>query len=330
MSIVVGDIGATNARFAVAEPTAAGLVLEARTTLPSRRFSSFDEAVETFLDGNPEARRCRRATFGVAGLVRDNRGKISNLSWGEIDGSALARRLALDSAHLLNDVEAAAWGLTDLDPDCVRTLREGSPDRHGNLALLAPGTGLGEAALFWDGRRHVPVASEGGNTDFAAADDLQVALWRFLAQRYGHVSWERVVSGPGLVTLFRFLLAHHEEDEPAWLSSEVEGGDPAAAISRRAREGACHRCREALGLFFTLLGAEAGNLALEFLATGGVYLAGGILPKVLPELAESRFFDSFEAKGSYRTLLEKIPVRVVMSDDLGLRGAAACAAWDGP
>lgn len=324
MSILVGDIGATNARFAVADLTPDGIVLSGRVTLPSLRFPSFCDAVAAFFDEHPEARRCRRASFGLAGLVRDNRCEITNLPW-VVDGCAAAQQLALDRVDLLNDVEAAAWGLTVLDADGVRTLREGSPDRLGNCALVAPGTGLGEAGLVWDGRRHVPIASEGGHSDFCAADDLQVGLWRFLARHHEHVSWERVLSGPGLVTLLRFLLAQRGEDEPAWLLAEIENGDPAAAISRRAREGACTGSREALDLFFALLGAEAGNLALKFLATGGVYLAGGILPKVLSELADSRFLDTFQAKGRYRSLLETVAVRVVVGDDLGLRGAAAGA-----
>lgn len=322
MAILVGDIGATNARLAIADQVSGRVVLSGRTTLPSQRFSSLVDAVEAFFEKHPEARRCRRACFGLAGLVRANRCAITNLPW-TVDGASIERHLGLEHAHLLNDVEAAAWGLTVLEPDSVRTLQEGNSERLGNRALVAPGTGLGEAGLVWDGRRHVPFATEGGHTDFAADDDLQVALWRFLARRHGHVSWERVVSGPGLVDLFRFLLDYHGKSEPEWLPEEIENGDPAEAISRRARETGCPVIQQALDLFFALLGAEAGNLALKLLATGGVYLGGGIIPKLLPELAASRFLGCFEAKGRYRPVLRAVPIRVVVDDDLGLLGAAA-------
>lgn len=321
MSIVVGDIGATNARFAVADETSATFAISERSTLASRGFSSFGDAFEAFFDEVPAARRCRRASLGVAGLVRGNRCEFVNQPW-VVDGAELERRFGLASVHLLNDLEAAAWGLTVLDAAGMRTLREGSPEAQGNRVLVAPGTGLGEAALIWDGRGHLPVASEGGNTDFGPADELQIALWRFVARQQGYVSWEHVTSGPGLVTLFRFLLARRGEDEPEWLLEEIENGDAAAAISHRARERTCPRSHEALDLFFALLGAEAGNMALKFLASGGVYLVGGILPRLLPELVKSRFLTAFAAKGRYRAWLETVPVHLVVDADLGLRGAA--------
>ncbi|MEO1365841.1 MAG: glucokinase, partial [Acidobacteriota bacterium] len=269
-----------------------------------------------------QARTIERACFGIAGPIRHGRCETTNLPW-VIDSREVATRLGLDSAPLLNDLEAAAWGLDVLGPNGLRTLHAGHEDASGNRALLAPGTGLGEAAMFWDGRRHHAIATEGGHADFGPADEQQVALWRFMTRRHGHVSWERIASGPGLVALYEFFLDQHGEERPPWLD-EAEGG-AAAAITSRAHDERFPLCRETVDLFFALLGAEAGNLALKTMAHGGVYIAGGIVPKLLTELMESSFLDAFIAKGRFRPLLESMPVRVVIDDRVALWGAAACA-----
>lgn len=327
--ILVGDIGGTNTRLALMSVRDRVLELVAEETLPSRRFPSLVDAVATFRDRHSAAAECERACFGIPGPVRrkENRCEVTNLPW-VVDACELAETLGLDSVSLLNDVEAAAWGLAVIEPNGVRTVWKGEPEENGNLCLLAPGTGLGEAALLWDGSRHLVVATEGGHADFGPADELQVELWRFCHRRYGHVSWERLVTGPGLVSIHRFLLERRGLTAPDWLEAEEEKaeGDAAAAITARAKEGDCKVCTESLNLFFSLLGAEAGNLALKTLATGGVYLAGGIVPKLLDELAESPFHDAFTAKGRFRPLLETIPVRGVVDRRLALWGAAAWAA----
>ena len=333
MTILVGDVGGTNARFAVISAHDGALELIAEETLPSGKFPSLGDALAVFLERCPAAREVERACFGLAGPILGDRCETTNLPW-VVEGADLARTLGLDapgaggSVELLNDVEAAAWGLAVLGPNGIHPLAEGRPDARGNRALVAPGTGLGAAVLFWQGGRYHPFATEGGHTDFAPADELQVELWRYLHGRHGHVSWERVVSGPGLIAIYRFFLERAGEPPPAWLAHELAEGDAAAAITAQAHgdDGACELCARALELFFRLLGAEAGNLALSMLATGGVYLAGGIVSKLLPELAASGFLDAFTAKGRFRPVLEEIPVRAVVDDRLALWGAAAHAA----
>ena len=321
VTVTVGDLGGTNARFGVLAPRDERLELVEERTYPSRNYPSLEDALGAFLEDCPAAAEAERACFGIAGPIRDNRCEATNLPW-VVDGASLARILGLSEVPLLNDLEAAAWGLSHLSPNGVRTVKEGNAVM-GNRALLAPGTGLGEAALFWDGERHHPYATEGGHADFGPGSELHVDLWRYMTRKHGHVSWERVVSGPGLVSLFRFLLEREGRPEPSWLEEELRHGDAAAAISGRAHDDRCPDCRATLDLFFALLGAEAGNLALRTLATGGLYLAGGIVPKLLSELMESRFLAAFTAKGRFRPLLESIPVRVVVDDRLALWGAAA-------
>lgn len=324
MTLLVGDIGGTNARFALLTQQNGRLQLIHEMALASQRFPSLEDALATFLDQFPAAKDSRAACLGIAGPVRKNRCETTNLPW-VVDGDALAPVLKLESLPLLNDLEAAAWGLSYLNLNGVRTLREGAPGAVGNRALIAAGTGLGEAALFWDGHDHHPFATEGGHADFGPANEQQVELWRFLRSQYAHVSWERIVSGPGLISLFQFILQQHGRKEPSWFRAELAEGDAAAAITQRAHDEGCPSCRETLDLFFCLLGAETGNLALRTLATGGIYLAGGIIPKLLPELMASKFLPCFTAKGRFQPLLEAIPVRVVVDDRLGLWGAAARA-----
>jgi glucokinase len=322
MTFLVGDIGGTNARFAILETRNEGLEILEESTLPNRAFGSLQEALGSFVETSPAARGCRHACFGIAGPVNGELCEITNLGW-EVDGRELAHLLGLPRVTLLNDVEAAAWGLVHLGPSAARTIKPGRPAKTGNKALLASGTGVGEAILFWDGSGHRPFATESGHSDFAPADELQVELWRFLQRRHGHVSWDRLLSGPGLVTIFQFLREREGADEPDWLRQAMQAGDPAAAISRQARDGACPLCRESLALFFGLLGAEAGNLALRTLATGGVFLAGGMVLRLIPELVESSFLTAFTAKGRMRPLLDNVPVHVVVDERLALWGAAA-------
>jgi glucokinase len=325
--ILVADVGGTNTRFALMSVDDGALEPVAEETFPSGGFAGLGDAVGAFIDLHPGARGCRRACLGVPGPIRrrQTRCAITNLPW-VVDAVELARDFHLDSVTLLNDVEAAAWGLAVVGPRSVRTVWEGAAGAAGNLCLLSAGTGLGEAALVSDGDRHLVMATEGGHADFAPADELQVELWRHLHRRHGHVSWERVVAGPGLVAIHGFLLERRGEQVPDWLAHELAEGDAAAAITARAKDRRCGACVEAVELFFALLGAEAGNLALHTLALGGVYLAGGIVPRLLAELAVSRFHAAFTAKGRFAELLETIPIRVVTDRRLALWGAAAAAA----
>ena len=307
--ILAGDIGGTNTRLALfdggsREPAALA-------TYPSGRHSGLDEMVDVFLAEHPAA--VERACFGVAGPVRNGRCvDTTNLAW-PVNGPSLARALGLPEVSLLNDLEANARGIVALGPEDFAVLNEGDPDARGNAAVISAGTGLGEAGLHWDGERHRVFACEGGHTDFAPRSELEVELWRFLTAELGHVSYERVCSGMGLVNIYRFLGG-----------PPVEGGE----ISRAALAATDERAVRALDLMASIYGAEAGNLALKVMATGGVYVGGGIAPKILPKLADGTFMRAFLDKGRFRALLERVPVRVILNDRTALIGAALCAAGE--
>ncbi len=329
-SILAGDIGGTHTRFGLfaAEPEGPRPVFA--QTLASKRFASLSAALGAFFRECPEARACGRASLGIAGPVRNNRCQATNLPW-LVDGADLAHTLGLDQVTLLNDIEATAWGLVDPDPAGLHTLTQVQAERRpedpeGHRAILAAGTGLGEALLLWDGATYRPFPTEGGHATFGPTDELQTELWRYIHQRQGHVSWEKVASGPGLETIYRFLLFHRQQSEPSWLALEAERGDAAATISRHARDEPGSLCHEAMQMFFAILGAEAGNLALRTLATGGIYLAGGILPQLRDLLPQSPFLDAFVDKGAFRPMLEAIPVHLVLNSRIALAGAARHAA----
>ncbi|HEY1658767.1 MAG TPA: glucokinase [Candidatus Sulfotelmatobacter sp.] len=319
--ILAGDIGGTNARLAYFQAQNGDLRLLSESIFPSREFRDFGEIVCKFLKDSPT--RPQVACFGIAGPVRDGRVATSNLPW-TIEQARLAQQIHLPATLLINDLEANAWGIGGLSSKDFTALHE-VPHAIGNQAVIAPGTGLGEAGLFWNGKRHEIFACEGGHADFAPQGELQIALLRFLAGRYGHVSYERVLSGPGLVNVYEFL-QQQGGHEPGNFGSDLAREDAAAAISRAALEGTNPLAEKALDLWISVYGAEAGNLALKTMATGGIFLGGGISPKILPKLTGPTFMDSFLQKGRLRPLLENIPVQVVTNDKAGLLGAARCAA----
>jgi glucokinase len=320
--ILAGDIGGTNARLAYFQPHSGNLQLISERIFPSREYSGLGDIVSKFLDG--AATRPEVACFGIAGPVRDGRVETSNLPW-IVEQSRLAQQIELPATLLINDLEASAWGVGGLNPNDLVALNQGGP-AAGNQAVIAPGTGLGEAGLFWNGRQHEVFACEGGHADFAPQGDLQIELLRFLASRYKHVSYERVLSGPGLVNVYEFLRSKGCKDEPAGFAAQLSQGDAAAAISREALSGTSRLAVQALDLWISVYGAEAGNLALKTMATGGVFLGGGISPKILSKLTGPLFMRAFVEKGRLRPLLESIPVHVITNDKAGLLGAARCAA----
>jgi glucokinase len=317
--ILAGDIGGTSTRLALFDVKGGRLVPRIESDFPSGRYPGLEALLSEFLDRHRS--RISAACFGIAGPVREGRVETPNLSW-VVDGAQLAHQLDLESVTLLNDLEATAYGVIALDEGDLEVLQEGRAVKEGNRAIIAAGTGLGEAGLFWDGKDHRPRASEGGHVDFAPRDELESELLAHLAGEFDHVSYERVVSGPGLHRLYRFLRDTGRGEEPGWLAERLSREDPSAAIAVAGLERSSDLCIRALDLFASLYGAEAGNLALKFLATGGVYVGGGIAPKILPKLKEPLFLESFRAKGRYRNLLQDVPVRVVLNDRAGLLGAA--------
>jgi glucokinase len=256
--------------------------------------------------------------------VRNGKVETSNLPW-TVEASRLADELKLPSAMLINDLEANAWGIPCLaEGDLVPLNRvKGTP--VGNQGVISAGTGLGEAGLYWDGKGYDVFACEGGHCDFAPRTELEIELFRYLAARFGHVSYERIVSGPGLVNVYRFLRDTGRGEEPAWLTDEFAHNDPAAVISRNAVAAKSVLAEHALDLWISIYGAEAGNLALKLMATGGIYLGGGIAPKLIAKLSGTLFMQAFVSKGRMQPLLESIPVRVITNDKIALYGAARYA-----
>jgi glucokinase len=321
--ILAGDIGATKTNLALFNGE--GREPVRIETFRSGEHDGLEPMIEAFLserEGPVEA-----ACFGVAGPVRDGTcADTINLAW-PVDGPGLAALLGLDRVGLLNDLEANAWGIPALGPADFAVLNEGDPDASGNAAVISAGTGLGEAGLYWDGERHHPFATEGGHVDFAPRTELEVELWSFLAAELGHVSYERVCSGIGLVNLYRFFLRRSgSTSEPEWFAAASDRG---AAVSIAAATGDEH-AEQALDLMVTIYGAAAGNLALKLMATGGVYVGGGIAPKILPRLREGAFMRALIDKGRFADLLERVPVRVILNEGTALLGAARCAAHQRP
>ncbi|HXY52337.1 MAG TPA: glucokinase [Terriglobales bacterium] len=324
--ILAGDIGGTNARLAYFQVNNGHLAVAVEDVFPSREHRCLDEIVAKFVAS--QAIKPEVACFGVAGPVRDGRVETSNLPW-IVEASSLAGELRLPGVMLINDLEANAWGIADLEETDLVLLNKVAGHPGGNQAVISAGTGLGQAGLYWNGQAYDVFATEGGHCDFAPRTEIEIELLRFLSARFGHVSVERIVSGPGLVNVYRFLRDTHRGEEPAWLTDQMAHGDAAAAISRAALEAKAPLAEHALDLWVSIYGAEAGNLALKIMATGGVYLGGGIAPKIISKLSGILFMQAFVSKGRMQPLLESIPVRVITNDKIALFGAARCAVSKG-
>jgi glucokinase len=325
--ILAGDIGGTHARLTYYEEDNGHFSTVHEKVYPSKEFRGLDEIVLKFVAETGV--RPAIASFGIAGPVRNGRVETSNLPW-IVEASKLARELKLGHVDVINDLEAQAWGIQCLAPSDTVALNQisaspaynGAQNPAGNQAVVAAGTGLGEAGLIWDGDRQHIFACEGGHCDFAPRNELEIDLLRYLLTRFGHVSYERIVSGPGLVNVYLFLKDTRRGEEPQWLRDEMIAGDPGAAISQAALSGKAPLAELALNLWISIFGAEAGNMALKVLASGGVFLAGGIAPKILPKLSGPLFMQAFLSKGRMQPLLESIPVRVITNEKTGLLGAA--------
>jgi len=320
--ILAGDIGGTSTRLGLFEWVGGQLRIVAEHTRPSRNYPALEHIVAEFITGLRID--IQRACFGIAGPVLNGVVRTPNLPW-LVDSRNLASVLALDRVTLLNDLEANAYGIDRLAPDQTVTLNAGDSDAVGNIAVISAGTGLGEAGLFWDGREHHPFACEGGHADFAPGNELEMELLIYLRGIFGHVSWERVLSGPGLHNIYNFLQATRPSHESSPITDDLRCADPAMVISQAALAGRCARCADALEIFVSLYGAAAGNLALKMMACGGLYLGGGIAPKIIKQLVGPGFLRAFVAKGRMQPLMESIPVRVLMNDRVALWGAAQFA-----
>jgi glucokinase len=319
--ILAGDIGGTKTIVALYREVSGRLEPVREETFKSQEFPQFEQILAKFLADSGQA-QVKTICLGVAGPVRDGQCKTTNLPW-ILDEQDLSKAFQVKTVRLLNDLEAMAYGMLFVSPSQMVVLNPGSlPKKEATIAVIAAGTGLGEAMLCWDGQAYFPVASEGGHVDFAPKTDQEIELLRFLRSEYDHVSYERILSGPGILNIYRFLRDTGFAPESEWLREQLQQDDPSSIITQIGLTQGHELCVKALDLFISIYGAETGNLALKALALGGVYVGGGIAPKILDKLKEGAFMQAFWNKGRYTDLLKKIPVSVVLDVRAGLMGAA--------
>jgi glucokinase len=327
--ILAGDVGGTKVHLALYDFANGRLHPIRDQKFPAHEFGSLDDVVHKFLAGDgtntTQGKDILAACFGCPGPVRDGRLKLTNLPW-TLDTRDLVKSLSIPHISLINDLEANGYGIPELAPESIFTLHDGDPEASGHGALMAAGTGLGQALLIWDGKKHRPIPSEGGHSDFAARSNREIALLEYLRNTLkGRVSWERVVSGLGIKNIYAFLRDVEKINEPGWLHDRMLSEDPNAVIGQCAEDGSSSLCFETMKIFTGAYGAEAGNMALQVLATGGMYLGGGIAPKILKTLKNGTFTQAFIDKGRLSPLVESVPVRVILDDTCALLGAAAYA-----
>ena len=322
MIVLAGDVGGTKTNLALYDRRGSGLIPVRETSLQSRQFDSLEAAIQRFLESGPR-QSVDAACLGVAGPVVEGRCVATNLPW-IIDEQALSRAIPAAKVRLLNDLEAAGYGVLVLPAHELRPLQAGVPKR-GSMAVIAAGTGLGEAMIVREGERHVVIATEGGHTDFAPRGDLEEDLLKYLRKEFGRVSVERILAGPGFFNLYRFLRDTGWAKESPEVADKVRSGDPAAVITSRASSDRDPLCVKVVEMFVSIYGAEAGNLALKTLAVGGVVVAGGIAPRIIDWMTTGHFMTAFKDKGRLSPLMDGIPVQVALNAKAPLLGAAEVA-----
>ena len=319
--ILAGDVGGTKVNLALYDFTNGKLTHTRDKQYWAKEYSGLEEIVKEFV----VSEKITAACFGVPGPVREGRLRLTNLPW-TLDSRELASRLKIDYVFLINDLQANGYGIAELTSEQIYTLSEGDARQMANRALISAGTGLGEAFMIWDGRDYVPYPSEGGHSDFAPRNEDEIDLLRFLKQKYaGRISFERVVSGQGMPNIYEFLREVRGLDEPAWLAERMAKEDPNVVITELALAAKSEICEKALDMFVSAYGAEAGNLALKILSLGGLYVGGGIAPRILEKLKDGTFMKAFTDKGRLSQLLVNTPVRVILESKTALMGAAAYA-----
>jgi glucokinase len=320
--ILAGDVGGTKVDLALYDFINGKLQYTRDKVFKARDYPGLEVIVKEFLGADQVTAAC----FGVPGPVRDGRLRLTNLPW-TLDSRELSSGLGIEHVFLINDLEANGYGIAELTPDQIFTLAEGDSSQTGNRALIAAGTGLGQSLLIWNGHIHVPFPSEGGHADYAPRNEDEIDLLRFLKEKYnGRVSFERVVAGMGLTSIYQFLRDVRGMEEPAWLGEEIaQVGDPNSVITENALAAKSEICEKALDMFVSAYGAEAGNLALKVLSVGGLYVGGGIAPRIIEKLKDGTFIKAFTDKGRLSQLLINMPVRVILESRAALMGAAAYA-----
>lgn len=319
--ILAGDVGGTKVHLALFDFSGGKLSHSRDKQYRAREYSGLEEIVREFMGADKATSAC----FGVPGPVREGRLRLTNLPW-TLDSRELSKNLDIDYVFLINDLEANGYGIGELDSTQIYTLSEGDATQIGNRALISAGTGLGECFLVWDGRHHTPYPSEGGHCDFAPRNEDEIDLLRYLRQKYsGRISFERVVSGMGLTNVYEFLREVRGVEEPAWLAERMATEDRNAVITELAMAARSEICEKATDMFVSAYGAEAGNLALKMLSVGGLYVGGGIAPRILEKLKDGTFIKAFTDKGRLSQLLVNTPVRIILESRTALLGAAAYA-----
>ncbi len=320
--ILAGDVGGTKVHLALYDFTNGNLKYTREERFPAREYSGLEAIVKEFVGGDEVTAAC----FGVPGPVRDGRLRLTNLPW-TLDSRELTLSLAIPHVFLINDLEANGYGIAELTADQIYTLSEGDASQIGNRALIAAGTGLGEGLLIWNGHMHLPFPSEGGHADYAPRNEDEIDLLRFLKQKYnGRISWERVVSGMGMTGIYEFLRDVRGMEEPTSLAEQIaEAADPNSVITEMGLAAKSEICAKTLDMFVSAYGAEAGNLALKVLSVGGLYIGGGIGPRILEKLKDGSFMRAFQDKGRLSQLLINMPVRVILESRAAVLGAAAYA-----
>ena len=319
MYYLAGDIGGTKTHLALYVSQDESVKRIAAKKFPSGDYKDLETIVKEFWGVNP----CKivKACFGIAGPVRNNICRATNLPW-IIDAKNMELDLGIEEVFLINDLEANAYGIKTLDPSNFYVINRGDVGSRGNQALISAGTGLGEAGFYFDGKTTRPFACEGGHTDFAPQNMLEIELLKFLMEKFGHVSYERILCGSGFYEIYEFLVEKMGFAKSPMVENRGKNEDPSIIISKEALRETDPTCVETMRIFIEIFGSEAGNLVLKFLATGGLYIGGGIAPKILEALKKRNFFDAFIKKGRFEDLLRTVPVKVVLDDETALKGAA--------
>ncbi len=320
--VLAGDVGGTKANMAFYALRDTKLNLIVQKQYASNEYADLYELIAEFI--KESGKQADHVCIAVAGPVVNGTCHATNLPW-VIDSKVLAKRLEFSNIELMNDLEANAHGIYELSDEDFVTINQGDKKVHGNVGVISAGTGLGEAGIIWEDRKMRPFASEGGHCDFAPNTPIQFELLQYLYNKFSHVSCERVLSGQGLQNIYEFLRDQNKYPEPAWLADALKTGDVPAIVSEHGLKGETEICVEALNIFTDIYGAEAGNLALKLMATGGIYIGGGIAPKMIEKLSEPRFLQAFLDKGRLRSVLETVQIKVIMNDKTALLGAARCA-----
>jgi glucokinase len=320
--ILAGDVGGTKVDLGLYEFIDGNLKVVRDKIYQAKEYSGLEVIVKEFLGPNKVTAAC----FGVPGPVRDGRLRLTNLPW-TLDSRELAAGLVIEHVFLINDLQANGYGISELSDGQLFTLNEGGPSQTGNRALIAAGTGLGQCFLVWDGKHHTPYPSEGGHADYGPRNEDEIDLLRFLKQKYnGRVSYERVISGMGLSNIYEFLREVRGMDEPGWLAQRIASvPDPNAVITELALAAKSEICEKALDMLVSAYGAESGNLALKVLSVGGLYVGGGIAPRIVEKLKDGTFMKAFTDKGRLSQLLINMPVRIILEPRTALLGAASYA-----